>query len=64
MRLFLYRAVFSFKKGSVTLVNKNKPMGSLKILMTGKYYFLECYSVKKIESFLSSFNEFRFGWAH
>lgn len=44
---FLYRAVFSSEKGRVTLVNINRPMGFLKILMTGNYHFLECYSVKK-----------------
>jgi len=64
MRLFLYRAVFSSEKSRVTLVNINKPMGFLKILMIGNYYFLECYFVKKIERFLSSFNGFHFGWAH
>lgn len=65
MRLFLYRAVFSSEKGRVTLVNINRPMGFLKILMTGKYYILECYFAKKyFENFVSSFNEFYFGWAH
>ena len=40
-------------------------MGFLKILMTGKYYILECYFAKKyFENFVSSFNEFYFGWAH